>query len=1369
MHHFVPSPRLLHALTLAALSVVGCGEHKITSHNSAPVASITDPTADDNLVENIPYLAMGQVSDEDESAERLVTHWRIGTRDACTDVIPSADGSTQCELTMLAEDLDDGTVKISLTVVDSRDGNATTHVVAGGLPNRAPEVSILEPADGGDSPNRFYVDEPIDLVGQVGDTEDALDELTVSWESNLDGPLPLDIDIEADGTLRNSTFLSQGNQMLTLRVTDLGGLTTADQVLIAVVGPNEPPLCNITIPSEGAVFNEDDSVSFAGTASDPNEDDLSNLSATWESTRDGVISTDPPDSSGLMAFDVTDLTPGDHVIQLVVRDDGELSCADTLTLSVRANPYFLAIGPTDGTIITEGDSVELTARVADVETTSSALVVGWESSLDGPLGDTTADTLGYAALIVDAPSAGTHTITATVTDTDGMSASDTFTLVTNQRPTMPDVSLSPTPPSTSDDLLATINVESIDPEGEPVSYSFEWQVDGALSLVSTTDILPSSATRKGQEWTILVTPSDGDAVGPSGVASLTIQNSAPSAGTVTISPSEPLSTDELSCMVTGASDVDGDEVGLAYSWTVDDTPISATGETLDAADHTAGSFVSCTVTPSDEETSGTPESAAPVRINVPPVVHAVLVTPTEPTVEDTLSCDVGLVTDSDGDPVSHSIQWIIDDIDVGATGASLDSSWFGRDDEVSCRVTPSDGREDGTPVEADAITIQNALPEIDSLAVSPGSATTNTVLVANATGSDPDLDLLTFEYQWKVNGTPLPGVGDTLDGTLHFDKGDEIMLSVVVSDGIDTSAPAWADSILVENSPPTAPTVAITPSEPAAGVDSLVCAIDTPSTDDDLDDLTYEISWTRDGEAFGASTDTHIEGDTIPGHITWADEVWICTIIPNDGTEIGPPGATSVTPEWRFSGWGDEPFAVVDGDAHLLGTTSQAQAGLALAVAGDVDGDGMLDILVGAPQDDSGDSNAGRAYLALSSHFIGSDTALLSESHRIIEGTSETDRVGSSVAGGIALGGSSSPDILVGAYGADIMEPDDGAIGLFWDAGAASPSPLTLDHADVLLHGATDRELAGSSIVVIDDMNDDGLSELLVGAPHNDMGGTRSGTAYLVLGSAMTTEGIIDLGDHPKFFGESGIDLAGTAVHSAGDVDADGIPDLMVAAPYNETSGTRAGRVYIIHGVDALAYTLLTLGDADIRIHGDAPYDQAGLGLSGGHDIDGDGSPEILIGAPYHDDPAEDAGRAYMFWGSGLGSAETFGVTDADVIFTGTEAGGELGDALSSASDVDGDALHDVAIGVPVGTGDTAGAGVTLLFMGEFLSAGGVFSPSDASYSFIGTGGNDHAGRVLLGTGDLNGDGFGDLAISEPNDTTTFGLKSGSVHLLFAP
>ena len=123
----------------------------------------------------------------------------------------------------------------------------------------------------------------------------------------------------------------------------------------------------------------------------------------------------------------------------------------------------------------------------------------------------------------------------------------------------------------------------------------------------------------------------------------------------------------------------------------------------------------------------------------------------------------------------------------------------------------------------------------------------------------------------------------------------------------------------------------------------------------------------------------------------------------------------------------------------------------------------------------------------------------------------------------------------------------------------------------------------------------------------------------------------------------------------------------------------------------------------------------------------------------------------------------------ADVIFTSSEEDGELGRSVSADSDVDADGMHDVIIGVPYSHEGGTDAGAALLFMGEYLSAGGVFSPSDADYLFYGTGSMDHAGYVVKGMGDIDGDGFGDLAVTEPDDTTIYGVSSGSVHLLFAP
>jgi hypothetical protein len=1372
MHRPLPSFLFnrTHLGLVCALATLGCQEHKITAFNSTPEVSITSHTKHDALVEGMEAIFRGRVTDDDDAPDSLITNWVIGDRDACSEVEPTSNGATVCALTLGPEDFSDGEARVSLTAIDPGNSSATTHLTLSAVANNPPSASIIAPMpDGEGTPPRFYADQPIDLVGLVGDAEDFASDLSIAWESTEDGVLPVEIDVEADGSIHNTTYLSQGNQTLSLRVTDHGGLTSSDQVLIEVVGPNEAPNCSITIPTSASIFNEAEPITLGGTASDPNSPDLAGLGALWESDRDGVINSDPPSSTGLMGFTLPSLTPGDHLIQLVVTDDGALSCVDTINLSVRANPYIIATSPEDGTVVTEGDAVSLSATVADVEDDADELIVSWSSNLDGPIGTRTADEGGVASEDAESLTAGEHTITVTVTDTDGMSASESQDLWVNQRPTPPEVSLSPALPQTTDDLLATIDVESIDPEGAGISYSFVWRVDGALSLLSTTDLLSSSATRKGQVWSIEVTPTDGDTTGPAATASNLVLNTPPVLATVSLSPIDPLSTDTLSCMATGAADSDGDTVSLSTVWTVDGSPMDTGSDTLGPESFSPGSFISCAITPDDGEALGGTLSSSVIRVNVPPVLHSIAVNPETPTVEDTLSCMIGLMTDSDGDPVTHSIKWFINGIDVGVSAESLDAGLFAKGDEIHCEATPDDGHEPGASLSADAVTVENAVPVFTGLSLSPEAATTHTVITASVGATDPDLDSITFQYSWSVNDVVVSSTGSSLDGSLYFDKDDTVVLSVTASDGTDTTAP-WATSgILVANTPPTSPSVSITPEAPAAAVDDLVCAVSAPSTDDDLDAVSYTINWSRDGEAFTATIDTESPGDTIPGHVTFAGEDWSCTVIPTDGTDVGDPGMATIRPEWRFSGWGDDPFPLTAADAHLVGTSNLANAGAEIAVAGDIDGDGMLDMLVGAPQNDEGGSNSGKAYLVLSSHFVGGDTALLSGAHRTFAGVEETGRLGFALAGGGNVGGDLRPDLFIGAYGQDYLEPDDGTIGVFWDGGPLSPDPLNLDDADVIIHGGTDRELAGYDLAIIPDMDGDTLDELLVGAPHNDSGGSRSGVAYLVRGSELSTGDTVDLADMPHLYGESGLDRAGDQVRHAGDLDSDGIPDLMISAPFNETGGNKAGRVYIVYGADALTYSTLLLADADIRIEGEEAFDEAGTGLSGGQDVDGDGAPEIIIGAPYNDAGEDNAGRAYLFWGASLGVTEAIDAADADVIFNAVEEDGELGTSVSASTDVDGDGLAEVIIGVPGSNVGGSQAGAALLFHGEFLSAGGVFTPDDADYSFYGTGADDHAGQVVLGTGDIDADGFGDIAVGEPDDTSIYGSRSGTVHLLFAP
>ena len=143
---------------------------------------------------------------------------------------------------------------------------------------------------------------------------------------------------------------------------------------------------------------------------------------------------------------------------------------------------------------------------------------------------------------------------------------------------------------------------------------------------------------------------------------------------------------------------------------------------------------------------------------------------------------------------------------------------------------------------------------------------------------------------WYVNGAPISASGNELDGSVWFDKDDEIVASVVPFDG-DTYGDAMeSDGLVILNTAPQAPEVRVSPALATEGED-LVCAVVTESEDVDGDSITYSFSWTQDGLPYGGATTTSESGDTVPGTDTSAGELWICTVTPHDGDEEGAEGS----------------------------------------------------------------------------------------------------------------------------------------------------------------------------------------------------------------------------------------------------------------------------------------------------------------------------------------------------------------------------------------------------------------------------------------------------------------------------------------------
>lgn len=447
------------------------------------------------------------------------------------------------------------------------------------------------------------------------------------------------------------------------------------------------------------------------------------------------------------------------------------------------------------------------------------------------------------------------------------------------------------------------------------------------------------------------------------------------------------------------------------------------------------------------------------------------------------------------------------------------------------------------------------------------------------------------------------------------------------------------------------------------------------------------------------------------------------TAAPNDTADTADSGDTGDT---------DVPgAALADAHATFTGAPSTA-AGSAVAGAGDLDGDGLADVLVAAFY--------GNRVCAAYGPIAAGDRALADGA--CLEGEAVYDFAGYAAAAA-PIGG---PGFAVTAIGEDSAGIEAGKV-YFW-RGAPPAGTTPLGAAPVAWVGEAAGDYAGTSVAYGGDLDGDGVPELLVGASGADAGGNGAGRVYVV--DVPEADGVYSLADAATTFTGSsssapaalfhgaatGGDAIGESVAGAGDLDGDGFDDLVLGGGGSDAAGDDAGEIWVVRG--PVAGGDFRAADADARLFGPGPGAYAGAALTAPGDLDGDGLADLALAADGWEN-----GTIYVYFGPVTDGEASLG--DAPVALVGEAEEDFVGWSLSGAGDTDGDGVRELLLGAP-GWDGAGGDGGGAYLVREPATLGRR-SLGEAALRWDAEAAGDAAGRAVAGVGDTDGDGLDDLLV----------------------
>ncbi|MDO9418842.1 hypothetical protein, partial [Pararhizobium sp.] len=454
------------------------------------------------------------------------------------------------------------------------------------------------------------------------------------------------------------------------------------------------------------------------------------------------------------------------------------------------------------------------------------------------------------------------------------------------------------------------------------------------------------------------------------------------------------------------------------------------------------------------------------------------------------------------------------------------------------------------------------------------------------------------------------------------------------------------------------------------------------------------------------------------------------------------------------------------------------QSGYSVASAGDVNGDGIDDLVIGARHANPNGVYSGSSYVVFGkTASFGPSISLASlnggNGFRI-DGAAAGDQSGHSVASAGDVNGDGIDDLIVSARLADPNGSSNAGVSyVVFGSDDGFPEVLNLSDLNGVngfsISGEAQSDWSGISVSSAGDINGDGISDVLIGAMLADPNGVGgAGAGYVVFGRNTVLEGdfasnlnlsALDGTNGFRINGVAAADSTGFSVSSAGDVNDDGFDDVILGARTADVNGVSSGASYVVYGSDAGFADELNLTDLNglngFRISGAMASEYSGYSVASAGDFNGDGIADLIIGAPYASPNGFRSGASYVVFGDAAGFGADLNLGSLNGLngfrIIGEAEADQSGNWVDSAGDINGDGFDDLIVATRDAGPNGAYSGVTYIVFGAAASVGASFSLSSLNgtngFQVNGVAADDRSGRSAAAAGDVNGDGIDDLII----------------------